>query len=172
MKKTISLVFSAFALFSLISCGKRTCTVIWQNYDETVLETDEKVKKGELPQYDGVEPFREDDDDYHYVFSGWSPELTKVKKDTTFVAVFTALHKYRVSFYNGETLLYETIVIEGNAATYVGETPTKEEDDEFKYEFNGWDKELTSIQSNTIFVAQFKAVAKENWGPIISSYLD
>ena len=168
MKKTISLVFSAFALFSLISCGKRTCTVIWQNYDETVLETDEKVKKGELPQYDGEDPQREDDDDYHYVFSGWSPELTKVKKDTTFVAVFTALHKYRVSFYNGETLLYETIVIEGNPATYVGETPTKEGDDEFSsYEFDKWDQDLTSISSNVTTHALFKGTPKEGWGEII-----
>lgn len=167
MKKSLGLLLSSFSLLSLISCGKRTCTVTWQNYDETILETDEEVKKGEIPQYDGEEPVREDDEDYHYVFSGWSPELTKVKKDTTFVAVFTALHKYRVSFYNNETLLYETIVVEGNAATYVGETPTKEEDDEFTYEFDKWDQDLTTISSNVTTYATFKAIAKEGWGEII-----
>ena len=74
---------------------------------------------------------------------------------------------YHVVFINyDETVLYEADVLEGNAAIYSGEEPVKAEDDEFTYEFDGWDKDLTNIQSDTIFIAQFKAVAKENWGPI------
>ena len=75
---------------------------------------------------------------------------------------------YHVVFVNyDESVLYEVDVLKGSEALYSGEAPTKEEDDEFTYEFIGWDKELTDIQSNTTFTAQFKAVAKENWGPII-----
>ena len=74
---------------------------------------------------------------------------------------------YHVTFVNyDESVLYEYDVLEGSEATYSGEDPTKEEDDEFTYEFDGWDKDLTNIQSDTTFVAQFKAVAKESWGPI------
>lgn len=74
---------------------------------------------------------------------------------------------YHVVFVNyDESVLYEVDVLKGSEALYSGEAPTKEEDDEFTYEFIGWDKELTDIQSNTTFTAQFKAVAKENWGPI------
>ena len=74
---------------------------------------------------------------------------------------------YHVVFVNyDESVLYEADVLKGSEALYSGEAPTKEEDDEFTYEFIGWDKELTDIQSNTTFTAQFKAVAKENWGPI------
>ena len=75
---------------------------------------------------------------------------------------------YHVIFQNyDETILEEIDVLEGSTATYSGEGPTKEEDDEFTYEFDGWDKDLTNIQSDTTFIAQYKAVAKENWGPII-----
>ena len=74
---------------------------------------------------------------------------------------------YHVTFVNyDESVLYEAEVEKGNEAIYRGETPTKEEDDEFTYEFDGWDKELTNIQSDTTFVATFKPVAKENWGSI------
>lgn len=75
---------------------------------------------------------------------------------------------YHVTFVNyDESVLYEVDVLEGNKALYSGETPTKEEDDEFTYEFIGWDQNLESISSDVTTVAQFKANAKENWGHII-----
>lgn len=74
---------------------------------------------------------------------------------------------YEVVFLNDdESFLFKDTVLEGNDAHYGGETPTKEEDDEFTYEFNGWDKELTNITSNVTTKATFKYVAKENWGPM------
>ena len=66
-----------------------------------------------------------------------------------------------------KTILYEIDVLEGQEAIYSGETPTKEEDDEFTYEFQGWDVDLKVITSEVTTKATYKAVAKENWGPII-----
>ena len=75
---------------------------------------------------------------------------------------------YHVTFVNyDDTVLYEVDVLEGHEAVYSGETPTKEADDEFTYEFDGWDQDLSSISSDVTTVAQFKANAKENWGHII-----
>ena len=77
---------------------------------------------------------------------------------------------YHVVFINDDenkTVLYEVDVPKGNEAVYSGETPTKAEDDEFAYEFQGWDKELTNIQADVTTFAVYKATAKENWGPII-----
>ncbi len=75
---------------------------------------------------------------------------------------------YHVSFLNyDETLLYEVDVLEGTEAVYQGEEPTKPEDSEFTYEFEGWDQDLSSITSDLTTKAVFKQIDKINYGPII-----
>ena len=79
-------------------------------------------------------------------------------------------NSYHVTFLNDDnSKLYEIDVKEGQEAVYSGATPTKAEDDEFTYEFQGWDKEeeLKAVASDITTKAVFKAVAKENWGSII-----
>ena len=72
---------------------------------------------------------------------------------------------YHVVFKNyDEVILSEIDVLQGTEAVYSGETPTKAEDDEFTYEFNGWDKDLTNIQADVTTLATYKPVAKEGWG--------
>ena len=81
----------------------------------------------------------------------------------------TEIH-YHVIFQNYDgKVLQEIDVLEGSKAVYSGEAPTKEEDDEFTYEFQGWDKEeeLKEVKSDVTTKAVFKAVAKENWSTII-----
>ena len=78
--------------------------------------------------------------------------------------------RYKVTFLNDDdSFLYETSVAEGKRAYFSGRIPTKEEDDEFTYEFQGWDKEdeLLAVSSDITTKAVYKATAKENWGPII-----
>ena len=74
---------------------------------------------------------------------------------------------YIVTFLNyDDSVLGTDRVKEGEEAHYRGTTPTKPEDDEFKYEFEGWDKDLKSITSDMTTKAQYKYVAKENWSHI------
>ena len=68
---------------------------------------------------------------------------------------------------NGDdTLLYETDVEEGQDAVYVGETPTKEEDEDYTYIFDGWDHSLENVQEDFVTKALFRAEEKE-WSSII-----
>ena len=61
---------------------------------------------------------------------------------------------YHVKFVNyDDSLLYEVDVLEGGAATYVGETPTREGTDKVTYTFKGWDKSYSSVTSNLTVVA-------------------
>ena len=138
MKKQLSLLISSCVIFSLISCNKQQ----------------ENSNKSSLPVLI-TSPLNSSEDD---TSSGEINSSTSSVEDTY----------YHVTFVNyDESVLYEVDVLEGNEALYSGDTPTKEEDDEFTYEFIGWDQNLESISSDVTTVAQFKANAKENWGHII-----
>lgn len=158
MKKSFKLLITSFALISLASCGPKKYTVTWQNYDETVLETDVKVKKGEMPQYNGAIPTRETDETYVYEFLGWSPELTEVSKDIVYVATFKATPHYHITFNDYDNaLLYETEVLEGTVPQYVGDNPEREEDELFSYDFSGWTPSISAASRNATYVATYTA---------------
>ena len=73
----------------------RTYTVIWKNYDDSVLETDNAVPYGTTPSYDGAEPARAFDEKNHYSFTGWMPEVTAVSGNAEYTAEFaTEAHAY------------------------------------------------------------------------------
>ena len=63
-------------------------TITWVDWDGTVLEVDENVPFMSMPSYDGDIPVREDDFQYSYSFSNWSPNLTEVVNDTTYTAIY------------------------------------------------------------------------------------
>ena len=77
---------------------------------------------------------------------------------------------YHVKFVNyDDSLLYEVDVLEGSAATYVGRTPTKPDYEIYKYNFTGWDKDLTIINSDLTTKAKYNEEVKEEekgWGSI------
>ena len=75
---------------------------------------------------------------------------------------------YHITYKNYDgTILEEKDVLEGSEAIYTGETPTREDDEEYTYEFTGWDKEddLKVVSADITVTAQFKATGI--WGPII-----
>lgn len=67
---------------------------------------------------------------------------------------------YSIKFVNYDnTVLYETEIIEGSVVSYIGNTPTKPSDEEYYYEFIGWNPDITQpIYQDTTFIAQFNAI--------------
>ncbi len=82
------------------SIYSQTFTVRWLNYDGTLLATSEDVAYNTYPSYPGEEnPVRESDDTYAYTFTGWSPYLTYVTEDCSYVAQFSkSIRKYSITF--------------------------------------------------------------------------
>lgn len=126
-------------------------TVIWKNSDEdgTILETDTDVEYGAKPHYDGETPEKEEDAQYTYTFSGWDPEISAVKGDITYTAVYeTTTKTYTVTWknYDGTVLETDTDVEYGTAPAYNGETPVKAADNDYSYSFAGWSKDGSTVE--------------------------
>jgi hypothetical protein len=58
-------------------------TVVWKDYDGTVLETDEEVASGVYPSYDGSVPTRNNG-----TFVGWTPEVINVEANAVYTAIY------------------------------------------------------------------------------------
>ncbi len=65
--------------------------------DSTVYE----LKYGIMPKYNGTNPTREENVDYTYTFTGWSPAFVPVTEDAVYTATYEATRrKYTITFLN------------------------------------------------------------------------
>ncbi|MDI9242493.1 InlB B-repeat-containing protein [Fusibacillus kribbianus] len=135
-----------------------TYTVIWKNWDGTVLETDEDVEYGTTPEYNGETPTKTGDAQYSYTFKGWSPAVDTVTGNITYTAVFEeTINQYTITWKNwDDTLLKTEQVPYGNTPVYSGETPTKVGNAQYSYTFTGWTPEITVVTGNAEYTAQFQ----------------
>ena len=67
--------------------------------------------------------------------------------------------------WDGTELEKDENVEEGAIPTYDGEEPTRPEDDEYTYEFAGWDPEIAEVTGDAEYTAQFTPVPKDE--PIV-----
>ncbi len=136
-------------------------TVTWQNWDGTILEVDENVLHGTKPTYDGVTPTKAADVEYTYTFAGWFPYVSSyTTSDVTYVAQFSReFRKYTVTWKNwdGTELELDENVEYGAMPTYNGETPTKEKDVQYTYNFSGWDKTVGSVSGDITYTAEYNS---------------
>lgn len=65
---------------------------------------------------------------------------------------------YTITFKNGEDILQESEVEEGETPVYSGEVPTKAADAENTYVFDGWDPEIAAATDDATYSATFEAV--------------
>ena len=63
-------------------------TITFKDYDGVILQTS-NVKKGDTPTYNKSNPTRENDDNFSYTFSDWTPTISKISEDTEYIAEYT-----------------------------------------------------------------------------------
>mgnify|MGYP003295004668 CR=1 FL=1 len=92
MRKLINFILPLMCLSLLAGCGenKKTYTVIWKNYDGSILEVDNNATEGSKPEYNKQTPTKEGNEFCNYSFIGWDKELEEVHSDQTYIAKFNA----------------------------------------------------------------------------------
>ena len=69
-----------------------TFIVTWVNYDDEILQEDKNVIPGTMPTYKGDIPTRSDEE-YIYIFTGWTPKVGPVLEDVTYKATYSQKDK-------------------------------------------------------------------------------
>ena len=110
-----------------------------------------------------VDPVKEWTAQYTYTFAGWSPTITKVTKDVTYRAAYSkTVNTYMIKFMNDDgTTLQSNNVLYGQTPTYMWPTPTKAADAQYTYTFAGWDKEITSVTWEKVYIATYTSTPKQ-----------
>ncbi len=136
-------------------------TVTFKNYNGRILLTT-NAPYGEIPVYAGETPAKPKDKQYTYTFSGWSPELTEVTGPATYTAVFEGtLNQYTVLFLDEDgTELDRQAVDYGAMPVYAGETPQKEEDEQYRYTFKDWSPKLAKVTKDATYRATYTRRSK------------
>ena len=141
------------------SSQPRNYSVIWKNYDGTVLEMDRSVPEGDTPTYDGIQPTKPSDAQYSYTFSGWTPTVVPANADAEYTATFdTEVRKYTVLWKNYDDTIIETDenVPYGTTPTFNGENPSKPDTVSKTYKFDGWTPEISEVTGDVSYTAKFK----------------
>jgi uncharacterized repeat protein (TIGR02543 family) len=138
----------------------RQYVVTWLNWDASVIDSD-SYNYNTLPNIPATVT-RDQDAQYTYSFSGWSPTVGNVTADQTYLAQFTStLRTYLIVFdnYNGDTL-YDYQANYGTMATYAGPTPIKPSTAQYDYVFSGWFPALSIVTSDFNRTAQYVSILR------------
>ncbi len=142
------------------------CSISLVNFyseDGETLYQSVTVLNGARPVYTGEPPIKEADETAKYVFYGWGADLDDIKGDTDLYAHFMALPSdKKVTYVNGDVILYETTVEHGAPVNYVGAIPTKESVGSVNYAFECWQSDSgcdeDCITEATVFSPVFKQI--------------
>ena len=138
---------------------QKTYTVIFKDYDGTVLST-KTYDYGDTVEVPD-DPTRPDTDTTKYTFNGWTPDVEDIcAGDAEYVATYTEEEieqkTYTVIFkdYDGTVLSTETY---GYGDTIkVPDDPTRPDTDTTRYTFNGWSPDVENIcAGNAEYVATY-----------------
>ena len=132
-----------------------TYTVTWKNEDGRVLETDEAVPYGTMPEYNGATPTKAADAQYTYSFNGWSPEVSEVTGNVTYTATYSSnIRSYTITWQNEDGTVIDTTEVEYDQMPS-HDAPVKAGGEHYSYIFAGWTPTLAKVTEDATYKASF-----------------
>ncbi len=171
MKKLIFVLITIVAvvlmILTLSACDEDTYKIAWVDENGSVLQIDEKVASGTMPQYLGSIPEKADDANYIYVFEGWSTEVVEATEGMVYVAKFLSLDRRdycNITWknYDDSIIRLDKGIKKGVIPEYVGDEPTRPDDENFVYIFEGWTPEIVEATEDATYTAEYKKLEKSN----------
>ena len=137
--------------------ARRMYNITWLDDEGKVID-ETKLSAGSIPTH--VEPQKERDEIYSYVFNGWSPAPEAIKSDVTYQATYKKnLLKYTITWrMDDDSLIDQETVSAGEMPKH--SDPVKEADDKYTYTFVGWEPEIEKTTKNATYKAVFEAKRK------------
>ena len=131
-----------------------TFTVTWKMDDGSVL-TAQTYNLGATPAYPGGIPEKQQDEQYTYQFTGWTPSISPVTADTVYTAQFSATTRIYIITWlmDSGTLINRTNVAYGVVPTH--SNPSKPSDAQYDYTFSAWTPNVVAVTGNATYTAQF-----------------
>lgn len=136
-----------------------TFTNILRQYTVTFLDWDGTQLSQQVVDYGTAaiapaDPIREG-----YTFAGWDKDFSNIQSDLIVTAQYTRnTVYYTITFINDDgTVLQTSQVEEGTMPEYTGDTPTKQETDEFRYFFESWTPEIVPAIADATYTATYTA---------------
>ena len=131
-------------------------TVKFVDYDDSIIS--ERIYNANENIIIPSNPVRESDETYNYTFAGWDKEVTSVKGNVDYKAVYEPSYiDYTVRFLNEDGSVITEATYHYGEDVVVPADPAKAADETYTYTFAGWDKEVTSVKGNTDYKAVYES---------------
>lgn len=122
--------------------------ITWE-INGVIVETDNNVKEGSIPYYNGTTPIK-DDALYNYTFMGWAPAISSVTQNQNYVAIFEqgSLKEYTITWKDANnSMLGTTSVPYGSLPSY--NIPV----DTAQWHYIDWTPSITEATANATYTA-------------------
>jgi len=159
---------STFILLVLLSCLLISCednngalndddlhfTVIFKNYDETVLKTESVKKGGSATPPDN--PSRLSTNEYSYIFKNWVGNFQKVNKNEIVIVNFdTEVRLYSVRFLNPDGAVLSSHQVTFLSSLVPPNDPKMEGYENYTYRFVNWEGNYDDIANDMDITAKY-----------------
>ena len=134
--------------------------VRFYNTDRKTVIYSAVVETGDMVDYSGMIPTKNEDARATYTFEGWIDEvgnrvdLSAVTSDMSVYPSFSESIKSYTVKWNVAGNITETTVPYGELPVY-DSVPKKNDDDYYSYTFAGWDKKVVAVTGNAVYTAVF-----------------